>query len=111
MSASLGSAWDAQHSGVQSLWSSETANGLARGGGFHAGQRLQAEFGYGFEGRAGRTLWAPFVAADSGGGQDVLRLGVKFKSGPHAEAAFELGRRAGALGPDRAVQLGGRIRW
>ncbi len=112
LNASLGSAWGAANSGVQSLWSTETANGLARGGGFHAAQRLQAEFGYGIQGRKGRALWAPFVAADSGEGQDALRMGLKLTSGPHAEAALELGRRAGQNGlPEHAVQLGGRIRW
>ena len=112
LNASLGSAWGAANSGVQSLWSTETANGLARGGAFHAAQRMQAEFGYGFQGRKGRALWAPFVAADSGDGQDALRMGVKLTSGPHAEAALELGRRAGQDGlPEHAVQLGGRIRW
>ena len=111
--ASLGSAWGASHGGVQSLWSSETARGLARGGAFHAGQRMQAEFGYGVEGRKGRALWAPFVAADSGDGRDALRMGVRLASGANAEAALELGRRsAGWAGEtEHAVQLGGLIRW
>ncbi len=58
------------------------------------------------------TWDAPEGAPDSGDGQDALRMGVKLTSGPHAEAALELGRRAGQRGlPEHAVQLQGRVRW
>ncbi len=57
----------------------------------------------------GRALWAPFVADDSGDGQDALRTGLKLTSGPHVDAALELGQRTGE--PDPTVRFEGRIRW
>ena len=56
---------------------------------------------------------SPFPFSDDG--RDALRLGMKLFSGPYAEAALEVrevGRRGGWPGEtDRALQLGGRIRW
>ena len=81
-------------SGVNALWSREHASGLAQGAEFEAGQRFQAELGYGLEGSKGRALWAPFLAADaSGGGSQALRFGLKMTSGKHIEAGLEVGPR------------------
>ena len=83
LSMTLGSAWGATQSGVQSLWSQQNASGLARNAAFEAAQRFQAELGYGIAGRRKAALWVPFIAAQAadGGGQS-LRMGVKLTSAP-----------------------------
>ena len=120
LSMRLGSAWGATQSGVQSLWSSQDASGLARGAAMGAAQRFQAEFGYGLAGRrkAG-VLWVPFLGGEAAGGRRAVRMGVRYRSGPNLEMGLELGRREGvhAAGqdPGPAVQhtkeLRGRMRW
>ena len=116
MSFDLGSAWGATQSGVEGLWNRQNASGLARGAAPDAAQRLQANLGYGVQGRKGRALWMPYVGVESGeGGSRALRLGLKLASGPNVEAGLEFGRRdgGGAAGqtPERAMQLRWRLRW
>ena len=122
LSMNLGSAWGATQSGVQSLWSGQDASGLVRGAAMNAGQRFQAELGYGFAGRRkADALWVPFLGAESAeGGAQSLRMGVRLTSGPNAEMGLELGRRDsgrasgqanGMAGPEHALQLRGSIRW
>ena len=115
LSMRLGSSWGAAHSGVQSLWTAETAAGLGRGGGAMPGsQRHTAEFGYGIAGRAGRALWRPYLAADAGDGSSAVRFGLELDAGAHARFGLEAGWRdsPGGLGPpERAVQLQGRMLW
>ena len=120
LSMKLGSVWGAAQSGVQSLWSSQDASGLARGAAMGAAQRFQAELGYGLAGRrkAG-VLWVPFLGAEAAGGRRAVRMGVSYRSGPSLEMGLELGRREGVQGagqdPGPAVQhtieLRGRMRW
>ena len=120
LSMRLGSAWGATQSGVQSLWSSQDASGLARGAAMDLAQRFQAELGYGLSGRGkADTLWIPFVGAEAAGGGQALRMGFRLTSGPNREMGLELGRRKGARdagqgsgpGAQHAVELRGRMRW
>ena len=114
LSINLGSAWGATQSGVQSLWSRPDASGLVRGAAMSAGQRFQAELGYGIAGR-GRAdaLWIPFLGAElGGGGAQSLRMGVTFTSGPNVQAGLELGQLENGQGErEHAVQLRGTLRW
>ncbi|MDE0000835.1 MAG: hypothetical protein OXQ89_24130, partial [Rhodospirillaceae bacterium] len=109
----LGSSWGDTQSGVQALWSRETARGLARGAPMNAAQRFHADIGYGLEGRKGRALWTPYVGAQAAGaGGQALRLGLKLTSGAHARAEFEIGQRADARGrTEHALSLGGSVRF
>lgn len=111
--ASVGSAWGATGSGVNALWSRPTASGLARGGAPMAmAQRFTAQFGYGLDGRKGRSVWEPYLGAESGEGSHALRMGLRLTSGPNAELGLELGRRLTMGGePEAAFQIGGRILW
>ena len=106
----LGSNWGADRSGVQQLWSQQSAAGLVRSGTRPMQQRFEAEIGYGL----GRNrLWYPYAAADSSAGGHALRLGLKLTSGQALEAGLEFGRREQVLGnpPEEAVLLKGRIRF
>ena len=120
LSMRLGSAWGATQSGVQTLWSSQDASGLTRGAAMDLAQRFQAELGYGLSGRGkADALWVPYVGAEAVGGQQALRMGVRFTSGPNVEMGLELGRRKSGHGADQAsgpaaqhtVELRGRMRW
>ena len=106
----LGTNRGADRSGVQQLWSQQTAAGLARPGGMPLEQRLEAEIGFGL---GTDRLWYPYAAADAGTGSRAMRLGLKLTSGPTLEAGFEFGRREPAPGnpPEEAVLLQGRIRF
>ena len=112
LSARLGSAWGATQSGVRSLWTRDTVDGLARGAAAPAAAgRYWAEFGYGLDGPRGRALWTPYVGVDAGGGR-ALRLGLNFVSGPNAEFGLELGRRdGGGEAAQHAIELRGALRW
>ena len=90
------------------------AGAMAPGAARSAGQRFEAEFGYGLAGR-GNTgrLWHPYVGArsDEGAG-GVLALGLRLSAGPELRAALEIGRRDnGREAPDTAVQLRGSFHW
>ena len=113
ISMRVGSAWGATQSGVQSLWSRADASGLASGAAMNPAQRFQFEFGYGFEGSKRESLWAPYMAAETGqGGNQLLRMGLKFTSGSRFEAGFEFGQRMGGPGrTEQAVELRGVYRW
>ena len=106
----LGTNRGADRSGVQQLWSQQTAAGFARPGGMPLEQRLEAEIGFGL---GTDRLWYPYAAADAGTGSRAMRLGLKLTSGPTLEAGFEFGRREPAPGnpPEEAVLLQGRIRF
>ena len=117
VSFDLGSAWGAAQSGVEGLWNRQNASGLARGVAPDAAQRLQANLGYGVQGRKGRALWVPYVGVESGeGGSQALQLGLNLASGPNVEAGLEFGRRDGGIraagqAPERAMQLRWGLRW
>ena len=111
LSMRLGSAWGQTRSGVQSLWAQPDVSGLA-GGAFDAAHRFETELGYGVESRNGRGLWFPYVGTQSAEGQQAVRMGLKFTSGPNVEGALELGRDAsGPEGPRRLVLLRGSVRF
>ena len=109
----LGSAWGATQSGVQSLWNSQDASGLAHGGlAMDAGPRFQAQLGYGMHGPRGRLLWVPYVGADRAGGGQGLQMGVKLASESSIEAELRLARREDLQGvPEHAVELRASMRW
>ena len=110
----LGSAWGMDQSGVQSMWSRETAQGLARGGPMRTGQRYRAEFGYGIKAPYRDRLWYPYLATESSDNNDqALRFGLKLSVGAKLEAGLEFGRRPGLPGekPEHAVMLQGTLRW
>ena len=87
---------------------------MAGNPGFEAGQRVQAELGFGIASRRKAAPWVPFIvaeAADDGGQR--LSTGVKFTSGPNIEMGLEFGRREnGQLGlPEHTMELGGTVRF
>ena len=110
---SLGSVWGAAQSGIDSLWSNRTMQGLGGRGPADANQRYRAEVRYGLEGRSGRSLWAPFAGAEySPAGNQSLRFGLKFNAGEKSETSLEFGRRQNAYGiAEDAVMLRGELRW
>ena len=114
LNLSLGSAWGAAQSGVQSLWSQADASALVPGQApMHAAQRFQGELGYGLLGPKRRVSWTPYLAADAGAdASQAFRLGVRLTSGDRLEVHLELGRRdTGREAPEHAFQLEGSVRW
>ena len=112
VSLKLGSAWGDAQSGVQSLWSRQDASGLSRAAAMEAAQRFEAEFGYGLDGRKGRALWVPFIAAQTSEGGQVYRMGVNLTSGRNIQVGLEMGQRGNVRGEaEKAVQLRGEVRW
>ena len=110
----LGSAWGMDQSGVQSMWSQETARGLARGGPMSTGQRYQAELGYGVKTRYRERFWYPYLAAESYGyNNQAYRLGLNLTVGEKMEAGLEFGQRLGLPGekPQNAIALRGEYRF
>ena len=111
LSMNLGSVWGNAQSGVEALWTRETADGLAQGLGINAAQLYRAELGYALLGPKGRVLWTPFLGLESGAGQ-ALKLGVRLTSGANLDAGLELGQRTnGPGGHDYSLQLGWQLRW
>ena len=112
---SLGSEWGATQSAVQSMWSQDVAHqGFAGGHAGAAGQRFEAEFGYGLpSGRRPDSLWTPFLAVQSAdGGHGAARFGLRLDAGPDLEASFEIGARGDANGlNEHAIAVQGRYSW
>ena len=108
----LGSSMGATQSGVRQLWTRETASGLARRG-TNDGQRFEAEFGWGFEGRGGKDRWEPFLGLQgAGSGDSSMRLGLNLSSGANFNLDFEFGwRETHAEEGDYAAGLQGRFSW
>ena len=113
LSMTLGSAWGATQSGVQSMWSQQGPRGLEGSSPMDAAQRFEGQFGYGLESRDGRRLLTPFFGlAAARGGEQMVRLGIKVGSGANARMGLELGRRAIVRGEvDYAVELEASLRW
>ena len=110
----LGSAWGATQSAVQSMWAQDVARGLAGGHTGAAGQRFDAEIGYGLlSGRRPDSLWTPFLAVQSAeGGHGAARFGLRLDAGPDLEASFEIGARRDTNGLNEpAIAVKGRYRW
>ena len=93
----IGSTVGAAQSGVQKLWGSEAAADLGRGGAA-GGQRLQAEFGWGFAGR-GQRRWTPALGFQGTGKDDAsMRLGLNLTAGERFNLDLEFGLRQAAGG-------------
>ena len=106
----FGSNWGADRSGVQQLWSQQTAATLVRSDAMPSEQRFEAEIGFGL---GADWLWYPYAAADAAAGSRAMRLGLKLTSGQTLEAGLEFGSREQAPGnpPEEAILLQGRIRF
>ena len=50
--------------------------------------------GYGLDGRKGRALWGPFIAAQTSEGGQVYRMGVNLTSGRNMQVGLEMGPAA-----------------
>ena len=100
LSVTMGSAWGQTENGIEAMWAQTHAAGISGGTVPMSGaRRVQTEVAWGLEGRKGRTLWTPYVAADSGhGGAQALRFGTKYAAGPHTLAELEITRDAAVFG-------------
>ena len=99
-------------SGVQSMWTRETAQGNTHGLGSFGGQRLEAEFGYGLAGRAPKSLWLPYLATRTSGDARSLRLGLRLTKADRLDAGLEFGVQDQAQGAvNYGAELRGALRW
>ena len=114
MSLTVAPAWGSASSGVERLWSLSSARELARDGESEAGQRLEAEIGYGLGLTAARGVLTPYTGLSlATGGNRAYRTGARWTLGRDTavrlEAAREAGHGDGA--PDHSVALHAVVRW
>ena len=101
-------------SGTERLWSAANADGLAPDGGFEAGRRLEAEFGYGLGMPRGLGVVAPYAGFGlAGEGERSWRAGARWKLGPDVSLGLEATRREAANddAPEHGLTLRGALRW
>ena len=107
--------WGAPGSGTERLWGAADARGLAPGGEFEAGRRLEAEVRYGLGLARSRGVLIPFAGLSLGeDGARVWRSGARWALGSATSLALEGTRReAGASGaaPEHRVGLSFGARW
>ena len=95
------------------LWSAPDATGLAPGGGFDPGRKLDAEIGYGFGLPGAPGVLTPFAGASLGNRRE-LRTGARWRIAPRATLSLEgtfRGGTGGAEPSERAVRLHGAMRF
>ena len=105
-------------SGTGTLWSAADARGLAPGGTFEAGRRLDAEVGYGLALFGGGFTGTPHGGLSlSEGGREVRlgwRLAPAAAGGPGFEVNLDATRKESAndnAGPDHGIGLRVTARW
>ncbi len=113
-SLTLSPAWGAPSSGVGRLWSLRDARGLARDGEFEAGDRLEAEVGYGLGLVGAPGVLTPYAGLSLVDGRGrKLRGGARWRMGPGAALELEAARTrdADGEGAEYGLMLRGSIRW
>ena len=104
-------------SGTGTLWSAADARGLAPGGTFEAGQRLDAEVGYGLALFGGRFTGTPHAGLSLTQGAREYRVGWRLSSALEGGPGFEVGldatrkESANDNAPEHGVMLRGSVRW
>ncbi|MDE2912839.1 MAG: hypothetical protein OXL68_07940 [Paracoccaceae bacterium] len=105
-------------SGTGTLWSAADARGLAPGGTFEAGRRLDAEVGYGLALFGGGFTGTPHAGLSLSEGGRELRLGWRLTSSSAGGPGFEIGldatRKESAndnAGPEHGIGLRVTARW
>ena len=117
LSFSLAPTWGAPASGVDRLWSTRDARGLAPDAAFEPDTRLEAELGYGHR-VGGAFTGTPYAGLGlSGSGRDY-RIGWRLTSAVRGDSGFEVNldatRREAAnddAAPEHGVMLRGALRW
>ena len=115
LSLALAPVWGTPSSGVDRLWSARDAAGLAPGGEFEAGRRLEGELGYGLGAPRGLGLVTPYAGLSlAGGGGRAWRLGARWNVAPDVTFGLE-GTRSEPANDDEAprhgLMLRGVLRW
>ena len=114
LSLSVSPSWGAASSGVDRLWSLSGASRLAPDGAFEAGQRLEAEVGYGLGLRQTPGVLTPFVGLSlADDGQRAWRSGMRWQIVTEAALSLEGTRSEAASGepPAHDVALRFEARW
>ena len=102
LSLTLAPTWGAAAGGVERLWSVADPRGLAPGGAFEAGRRLEAELGYGFALGSGRYTGTPKLGLGLADEAREVRLGWRLAEARRSGLVFGLdveGGRHGKRGP------------
>ena len=116
LSLKLAPVWGTPSSGVERLWSARDAAGLAPGGEFEAGRRLDAELGYGIAMFGGGFTGTPYLGFGLADGGRDYRLGWRLNSAERGVRGLALNleatRRERAQGKaEHGVTLLASIRW
>ena len=110
LSLDVGSSWGVPHSRVPTLWDGKPGAGAAQSA--NTAQRVSANVRYGIERQRSRTLWTPYLGADTFNGRHGLRVGLSLSSSLRYEVGFELTRQLTVFdAPTHAIQLQGSLRW
>ena len=118
LSFSLAPTYGTSSSGVDRLWSARDARGLAPGGEFEAGQRLEGELGYGLAVFGDRFTGTPNLGFGLSDTARDYRIGWRLTAAVQDRSAFEVNldatRRESAnddAPPEHGAMLRGTMRW
>ena len=114
LSLSITPTWGNTANEAGQLWTTRTADELARAEPFDAGRRIDAELGYGIQGPSGIGTLTPYggfsLANDAG---RTLRTGLRWNASQQATVGLEGTHETHADGnaPTTSIMLRGAIRW
>ena len=73
---------------------------------------MRAELNYGFLSKNEKSLWAPYLQAESATGNQALRLGLRMNNNEQSSAAIEFTQQINTNGEaQNAIQLQAEMRW
>ena len=113
LSLTVAPSFGAASGGVERLWSLGDARGFAPDGGYDAGNRIEAELGYGLRPPVGPGVMTPYTGITvAEGGARAMRLGARWPVAPSIALAVEAARieRLHAE-PEPALRLRASARW
>ena len=114
VSLSIAPVWGAASSGVEQLWSTGTAAGLAVDDDYGGEARLQAELGYGLRSPIGHGVLTPYAGLSLGEADGrMYRVGVRWHVGPRAWLALDGNRDETSAGnsPTNTATLRAAVRF
>lgn len=112
LSMRVGSEWGATQSGVQSMWQRPDASQRLPTAQMPPSQRLRAELNYGFLSKNEKSLWVPFLQAESATGNQALRFGLRMNNNEQSSAAIDFTQHININGEaQNAILLQAEMRW
>ena len=115
LNLSISPAWGDSSSGINHLWSAKGAHLFGKNDDFEAGNRLEAEIGYGIWNPVKKLfgIVTPYFGLSIGDENRVTRTGTRWNISPNANLRLELSRTKGENkeNDDKAIGIQGGIQW